>query len=141
MSSLPTDTMIAAILKQTRHIAVVGFSANPDRPSHSVAAFLQSRGYEIHPVNPGLAETKALGRTIYARLADIPVAIDMVDIFRNSESAGGVVDEALMLNPLPKTIWMQLGVVNEEAARRAEAKGVAVVMDRCPKIELARLSL
>ncbi len=133
------DEWIADILKSVRHIALVGASPKPERPSHQVMAFLLSRGYEVFPVNPGQAGKEILGRRVHASLADIPQSVDMVDIFRNSEAAGGVVDEALKLDPLPRVIWMQLGVRNDEAASRAEAAGLKVVMNRCPKIEIPRL--
>lgn len=134
------DGYIRAILAETKTIAMVGASANSSRPSFLVLKYLVGRGYEVYPVNPGLAGKDIAGRPVFARLADIPVALDMVDIFRNSEAAGAVVDEALALNPPPKTIWMQLTVRNDEAAARAEAAGARVVMNRCPKIEYGRLS-
>jgi len=130
---------IDEILRTTRTIALVGASANPARPSHGVMRTLIRWGYELHPVNPGLAGKELLGRMVYASLAEVPVPIDMVDVFRNSEAAGAVVDEALRLDPLPKAIWMQLGVRNDAAAARAEAAGIRVVMDRCPAIELPRM--
>ncbi len=133
------DEWIADILRSVHRIALVGASPKPERPSHKVMAFLLSRGYEVFPVNPGQAGKEILGRRVHATLADIPESVDMVDIFRNSEAAGGVVDEALQLDPLPQVIWMQLGVRNDEAARRAEAAGLKVVMNRCPKIEISRL--
>ncbi|MCB1513123.1 MAG: CoA-binding protein, partial [Hyphomicrobiaceae bacterium] len=98
------------------------------------------KGYEVHPVNPGQAGKEILGRRVYASLAEVPAAIDMVDIFRPSAAVPGVVDEALALDPLPKVIWMQLTVRHDEAAAKAEAAGIKVVMNRCPKIEYARLS-
>ena len=101
--------------------------------------FLVDRGYETWPVNPGHAGALIRGRPVSARLADVPVRIDMVDVFRNSANAAGAVDEALKLDPLPRVIWMQLAVINEEAAARARAKGVTVVMNRCPKIETRKL--
>jgi predicted CoA-binding protein len=102
--------------------------------------YLLDKGYEVIPVNPGLAGQELLGRKVYAALKDIPKPIDMVDIFRNSEAAGGVTDEALALAPPPRVIWMQLGVRNDEAAARAEARGLNVVMNRCPKMEYGKLS-
>jgi predicted CoA-binding protein len=122
------------ILKAAKTIAVVGFSANPHRPSHDVARFLQARGYRIIPVNPGLADQTLLGEKVYASLLDIPVPVDMVDIFRRSEEVAGVVDEAIAIGA--KTIWMQIGVRDDDAAARAETAGLRVVMNRCPKIEL-----
>ncbi len=133
------DEWIADILKSVHRIALVGASPKPERPSHQVMAFLLSRGYEVFPVNPGLAGKEILGRRVHASLADVPQAVDMVDIFRNAQAAGGVVDEALKLDPPPRVIWMQLGVRNDEAAARAEAAGLKVVMNRCPKIEIPRL--
>jgi uncharacterized protein len=134
-----SDEAIRAILTETRTIAVVGASPNPARPSNEVLGFLIDRGYETWPVNPGHAGALIRGRLVSARLADVPVRIDMVDVFRNSANAGGAVDEALKLDPLPRVIWMQLAVINEEAAARARAKGLTVVMNRCPKIETRRL--
>lgn len=137
----PNDAAIARILNETRRIALVGASPKPDRPSHGVMRFLLGRGYEVIPVNPGLDGQAILGQRVYARLADIPGRVDMVDIFRNAEAAGETVDEALALPEPPDTIWMQLGVVNEAAADRASRRGLAVVMDRCPAIEIPRLRL
>ncbi|MGL4285409.1 MAG: CoA-binding protein [Phreatobacter sp.] len=131
---------IRGILSSVKVIAMVGASANEVRPSYFVLKYLIDRGYRVHPVNPALAGQEILGRTVYGSLADIPEAIDMVDIFRNSEAAGAVVDEALALEPKPQAIWMQLTVRNDAAAARAEAAGLKVVMNRCPKIELGRLS-
>ena len=134
------DALIRDILATTRTIAIVGASANPARPAFFVLKYLQQRGFRVIAVNPGLAGGTIEGAPVFARLADIPEPVDMVDIFRNSEAAGGIVDEALALAPLPKVIWMQLTVRNDEAAARAAAKGLRVVMDRCPKIEFGRLS-
>ena len=134
------DELIRSVLQNTRTIAMVGASANEVRPSYFVLKYLMSRGYRMFPVNPGLAGKEILGAKVYASLADIPEPIDMVDIFRNSEAADGVVDEALALAPLPRVIWMQLTVRNDAAAARAEAKGLTVIMNRCPKIEYGRLS-
>jgi predicted CoA-binding protein len=134
------DSLIREILKATKRIALVGASANEARPSWIVTKYLIDRGYDVVPVNPGLAGQTLLGRTVYASLKEIPGAIDMVEIFRNSQAAGPITDEALALDPPPKVIWMQLQVRNDEAAARAEAKGVTVIMNRCPKIEYGRLS-
>jgi predicted CoA-binding protein len=134
------DDLIRSILRSTRTIALVGASANPARPSYIVLKYLSERGYRLFPVNPGLAGQQILGMTVYARLADIPEPLDMVEIFRNSEAAGPITDEALALDPLPKVVWMQLTVRNDAAAARAEAKGITVIMNRCPKIEYGRLS-
>ncbi len=134
------NSRIASILNSVRTVAIVGASANEVRPSFFVMKYMLAKGFDVYPINPGHAGNEILGRMTYARLADVPTAIDMVDIFRASEAAGGIVDEALALVPLPKVIWMQLGVRNDEAAARAEAAGVQVVMNRCPKIEYGRLS-
>ena len=135
-----SDTYIRAILDEVKTIAMVGASANPTRPSFLVLKYMLAKGYTVYPVNPGQAGKEILGTRFVASLADVPEPIDMVDIFRNSEAAGMVVDEALTLDPKPKVVWMQLTVRNDEAAERAEAAGVRVVMNRCPKIEYGRLS-
>lgn len=134
------DPYIREILKGVKTIALVGASNNPARPSWIVTKYLSERGYEVYPINPGLAGKELLGRPVYGRLADVPAPIDMVEIFRNSQAAGPITQEALSLDPPPKVIWMQLSVRNEEAAAAAEAKGIKVVMNRCPKIEYGRLS-
>jgi uncharacterized protein len=133
------DDAIRQILTSVRTIAVVGASPNPARPSNDVLGVLIDRGFETFPVNPFHTGALIRGRPVSARVADVPAPIDMVDVFRNSAAAGGVVEEALRLDPLPRVIWMQLGVINEEAARRARATGVTVIMNRCPAIELRRL--
>lgn len=133
------DGYIAEILKNTRTIALLGASPKPDRPSYGVMRFLLSRGYTVYPVNPGQAGKEILGQITYARLADIPEPIDMVDVFRAPEYLESVVDEALALEPRPRVVWAQLGVRDDKAAARAEAAGLAVVMDRCPAIEYPRL--
>lgn len=134
------DAYIADTLNSVRTIAIVGASANDVRPSYFVAKYLIGKGYEVYPVNPGHAGKEILGRMTYASLADVPGGIDMVDIFRASNAVSGIVDEALALDPRPKVIWTQLSVRNDEAAARAEAAGIKVVMNRCPKIEYARLA-
>lgn len=134
------DDLIRSILKSTKTIALVGASANEVRPSYFVLKYLLGRGYRLFPVNPGIAGTEILGAKVYGSLAEIPEPLDMVEIFRNSEAADGIVDEALALDPLPKVIWMQLSVRNDAAAARAEARGVQVIMNRCPKIEYGRIS-
>ena len=130
---------IAGILGRVRTIALVGTSAKPERASHEVMSFLQGRGYRVIPVNPGLAGQSLLGETVAATLRDIAGPVDMVDIFRAPDQVGPVVDDAIAIGA--KVVWMQLGVVNEPAAAVARAAGLAVVMDRCPKIEIARLGL
>mgnify|MGYP002713317767 CR=1 FL=1 len=130
---------IENILKTSKVIALVGASANPHRDSHTVMRYLQSKGYRVIPVNPGLAGQTLNGETVYATLGDIPEKIDMVDVFRNSDAAGAVADEAIEVGA--KYIWMQLGVIDEAAAARARAAGLGVVMDRCPKIEIPKLGL
>lgn len=132
------DATIRRILESVRTIAVVGASPKPERPSHYVMRYLLERGYDCVPVNPGQAGKSIAGRTVHARLSDIPEPVDMVDVFRNSDAAARVVDEALLLAPKPKAIWMQLGIRNDAAARLAEAAGIEVIMDRCPKIEIPR---
>lgn len=134
------DTLIRSILDSVKTVALVGASGNQARPSFFVLRYLMTHGYRVLPVNPGLAGQSILGVPVHASLSAIGEPIDMVDIFRSSEAAGAIVDEALTLDPLPRVIWMQLTVRNDEAARRAEAKGVNVIMNRCPKIEFGRLS-
>lgn len=136
-----TDTDLRQILSTTRVIAVVGISPKADRPSHEVAAYLQRKGYRIVPVNPGHAGHTILGETVFADLAAIPgdIAVDMVDIFRRSEAVPEVVAAALDHLPGLRTIWMQLGVIHPGAAATARARGVRVVMDRCPKIDYPRV--
>lgn len=130
---------IAVLLNETRTIALVGISDRPDRPSFGVMKTLQNHGYRVLPVNPQIAGEHVHGEFVWASLADIGVPIDMVDIFRNSAAAGEAVDEAIAAGA--KAVWMQLGVINEAAAARAEAAGLKVVMDHCPAIEIRRLDL
>ena len=135
-----TNQYISDILRSVKTIALVGASAKEVRPSYFVMKYMLDKGYKVIPINPGIAGKEILGQTVYASLSDVPEPIDMVDIFRNSDAAGPITDEALALSPLPKVIWMQLSVRNDEAATKAEAAGLKVVMDRCPKIEYGKLS-
>jgi uncharacterized protein len=134
------DNYIRGILNTVKTIAMVGASEKENRPSYFAFKYLLERGYHMIPVNPGNAGETMLGQKIYARLSDIPEPIDMVDIFRASQYALPIVQEALTLKPRPQVIWMQLGIRNDEAAALAEANGMKVVMNRCPKIEYGRLS-
>ncbi len=136
---ITTEETLRAIFKRTRTIAVVGVSANPVRPSYFVARYLGLKGFRVIPVNPGLAGQALFGETVHASLADIPDEVDMVDIFRKPDAVPALVDEALARWPALQTIWMQIGVTHPEAAAKAEARGVTVVQDRCPKIEYQRL--
>jgi predicted CoA-binding protein len=133
------DAYLRDILTSVRTIAVIGASPRRERPSHGVMAYLQRRGYRAIPVNPNAAGGTINGETVYARLADVSEPIDMVDVFRRTEMAGGVVDQAIAVGA--KVVWMQLGVRNDAAAARAEAHGIKVVMNRCPAIEIPRLGL
>ncbi len=139
MTRRASDDEIRTILTETKTIALVGASPRPERDSHEVMAFLQTRGYRVIPVNPVCAGETILGERVRATLSEIDEPIDLVDVFRNSEAAGPVIDEAIAAKA--KAVWTQLGVVNEPAAERARAAGLAVVMDRCPKIEIPRLRL
>ena len=134
------DSYIRGILNTVKTVAMVGFSPKENRPSYFVFKYLLERGYRVIPVNPGQAGKEVLGQKVYASLSDVPVPIDMVDIFRATENVPPIVDEALTLTPKPQVIWMQLTVRNDEAAKRAEDAGLKVVMNRCPKIEYGRLS-
>src|SRR5215470_16476151 len=134
------DNYIRGILNTVKTIAMVGISPKENRPSYFAFKYLLERGYHMVPVNPGQAGKSILNQKVYARLSDIPEPVDMVDIFRASEHVLPVVEEALKLQPKPQVIWMQLTIRNDEAARLAEAAGLKVVMNRCPKIEYGRLS-
>ncbi|HEY4941867.1 MAG TPA: CoA-binding protein [Rhizomicrobium sp.] len=141
---MPTypDALIKSILRSTKTIAMVGASGNEMRPSYFAMMYLLAKGYVVHPINPGLAGKKILNQSVYGSLTDVPGPIDMVDIFRTSDAAPGIVSEAVAEKDRLgiKTIWMQLGVINEEAAALARDAGLTVIMDRCPKIEHGRFS-
>jgi predicted CoA-binding protein len=136
---LTSDADIAALLRETRTIALIGASDRPDRPSYGVMRALQAHGYRVFPVNPQITGEHIHGEYVWRELSQIGEPIDLVDIFRNSAAAGDAVDEAIAAGA--KAVWMQLGVINEAAAARAEAAGLKVVMDRCPAIELPRLGV
>ncbi len=141
MESAGRDKEIRAILSSIKTIAVVGASDKPERPSYRVVEYLLDKGYSIIPINPSLAGGSILGQKVYADLEQAPSPIQMVDIFRNSDAAGAIADKAVSFAEAKKiqVIWMQLGVRNNAAAARAEAAGLTVIMDRCPKIEHGRL--
>ncbi|MEZ2332303.1 CoA-binding protein [Mesorhizobium sp. RCC_202] len=134
------NSYIGGILNSVKTIAMVGASPNDVRPSYFVLKYLLAKGFSVFPINPGHAGKEILGRTVYASLADLPQPVDMVDIFRASPAVPGIVEEVLKLDPLPQVLWMQLGVRDDVAAARAEAAGMKVVMNRCPKIEYGKLS-
>jgi len=139
MMAINDEGEIRELLGQKRRIAVVGASPNPARASNGVLAFLVHQGHDVIAVNPGHAGKTIHGAPVVATLADVEPPAELVDIFRNSEDAGSAVDEAIVHGA--KGVWMQIGVINEAAAKRAEAAGLVVVMDRCPKIEVPRLGL
>ncbi|NDL61982.1 CoA-binding protein [Acerihabitans arboris] len=134
-----TDTDIADILTSVKTIALVGASDNPSRASHGVMAYLLQQGYQVFPVNPALAGKEILGQKTYGSLTEIPVKVDMVDVFRRSEAVYDLAQQAIAIDAA--VLWMQLGVINEQAAVLAKNVGMQVVMDRCPKIEIPRLGL
>jgi len=136
---LTRDEDIAALLRETRTIALVGASDRPDRPSWGVMRFLQDHGYRVLPINPQITGEHVHGEYVWRELAQIGEPIDMVDIFRRPQAAGEAVDAAIAAGA--KSVWLQIGVINEEAAARAEAAGLKVVMDRCPKIDIPRLGI
>ena len=136
---IENDDQIAELLRETKTIAMIGASDNPSRASYGVMKFLQEKGYRVFPVNPTFTGEHIHGEFVWRELSEIGEPIDVVDIFRNSEAAGEAVDQAIAAGA--RAVWMQLGVINEDAANRAEAAGLKVVMDRCPKIEMPRLGL
>jgi predicted CoA-binding protein len=143
-SLMPTysDDYIKSILRSTKVIAMVGASGNEMRPSYFAMKYLLAKGFVIHPINPGMVGKDILGQKVYASLKDVPAPVDMVDVFRTSDAAPGIVREALEEKERLgiKTVWMQLGVINDDAAEMARTAGLNVVMDRCPKIEYGRMS-
>ncbi|MDO6798167.1 CoA-binding protein [Shimia thalassica] len=134
-----SDDLLKDVLKRTKSIAVVGVSMNPVRPSYFVARYMALKGYRVIPVNPGHAGKMLFGEKIRGSLSDIETPVDMVDIFRRSEAVPPIVDEALAQFPDLQTVWMQIGVENAEAAATAEAGGVTVIQNLCPKMEYQRL--
>jgi predicted CoA-binding protein len=139
MTENPSDELLRKIFAESRSFACVGVSPNPVRPSHYVARYLSLRGYRILPVNPGQVGREMFGAAAVASLSDLDEPVDVVDIFRSAEAVPGIVEEALAHLPGLKTIWMQVGVTHAEAAEKAEAAGVQVIQNRCPKIEYQRL--
>ena len=137
--SFSSEPTIRKVLEQSKTIALIGASKKIERPSNEVLNFLISSGYTVYPVNPGLEGQELYGRKVYASLKDIPESIDMVDIFRASDQVGPIVDDAIEVGA--KSVWMQIGVINEEAATKAQEAGLDVVMDRCPHIEMPRLGI
>ncbi len=134
-----SDAFLKDILTRTKVVAVVGVSMNPVRPSYYVARYLTLKGFKVVPVNPGNAGQRLFGQEVRASLSDCPDTVDMVDIFRRSEHVTPIVEEALQVFPALRTVWMQIGVENAEAAALAEARGIDVIQNRCPKIEYQRL--
>jgi predicted CoA-binding protein len=139
MTQTPSDDLLRKVLRSAKSFACVGVSPNPVRPSHYVARYLTLKGYRVIPVNPGHTDKRLFGERVRGDLAEIEGAVDVIDIFRRPEAVPEVVDAALAMEPKPKVIWMQIGVTHAEAAARAEAAGLTVIQDRCPKIEYQRL--
>jgi predicted CoA-binding protein len=139
MTDAPTDDLLRDILKRSKVFACVGVSPNPVRPSHYVGRYLTLKGYRVIPVNPGQAGKRLWGVEVKANLSEIKEPVDVIDIFRRPEAVPEIVDAALAMDPLPSVIWMQIGVTHPEAAAKAEAAGLTVIQDRCPKIEYQRL--
>ena len=135
----PSEEALARILLETRAIAMVGASVKPERPSNGVGNYMVQNGYRVIPVNPMEAGKEILGQKVYASLSDVPPPVDMVDIFRSTSMVPAIADEILAMEPLPKVVWMQLEIVNEEAAQTAREAGLQVVMDRCMRVEHMRL--
>ena len=140
MSETYEPAFIASIMRSVRTIAVVGASADPQRPSSFVIADLARKGYDVVPINPAHAGRAIMGLPCFGSLGEVPRPIDMVDVFRRADAVPAILDDMLTLDPRPAVLWLQLGVVNDKAASRARAAGIAVVQDRCPKIEYGRLS-
>ncbi|AHM04635.1 O-acetylhomoserine sulfhydrylase / O-succinylhomoserine sulfhydrylase [Roseibacterium elongatum DSM 19469] len=139
MTTQPSDDLLRRVLRQSKSFACVGVSPNPVRPSHYVARYLRLKGYRVVPVNPGQAGQQMFGATCVADLSEIAGGVDVVDIFRRPEAVPAIVEAALQMQPRPKVIWMQIGVEHPEAAAEAEAAGLIVIQNRCPKIEYQRL--
>jgi predicted CoA-binding protein len=135
-----SDDYIRSVLRGVRTIALVGASSNTVRPSYFVFKYMMERGYDVIPVNPGQAGNRMLGKTFVASLTDIGQPVDMIDVFRSPDQVMPVLDATLAMLPRPKIFWLQIGVRNDKAAAKAEAAGLQVVMNRCPKIEYGRLS-
>ncbi len=136
-----SDEMLRNVFASVKSIALVGASANPQRPSHGVMKFLLQRGFVVTPVNPGLAGQILLGQTVVATVADLTGPTDMIDVFRNSATIPSLVEEIFAMPILPKIVWMQLGVAHADSAQQLEQRGITVIMNRCPAIEMPRLGL
>jgi len=141
MTETYSDELILRVLRSTRTIAMVGASAKWQRPSYFAMKYLQAKGFRVIPVNPGAAGDEILGERVYAKLSEVPAPFEMVDVFRSSAAALGIAEEAIALKDEKgiRTIWMQLGVINQDAAKMAREAGLNVIMNRCPKIEFGRL--